>query len=42
MRVSVLGFAIPLVKIQVIMVLTLDGFLPHEDEMLVRWVRENK
>ena len=42
MRVSVLGFAIPLVKIQVIMALTLDGFLPHEDEMLVRWVRENK
>lgn len=29
-------------KIQVIMALTLDGFLPHEDEMLMRWVRENK
>ena len=24
------------------MALTLDGFLPHEDEMLMRWVRENK
>ena len=23
------------------MALTLDGFLPHEDEMLMRWVREN-
>ena len=29
-------------KIQVIMALSLDGFLPHEDEMLMRWVRENK
>lgn len=24
------------------MALTLDGFLPHEDEVLMRWVRENR
>ena len=29
-------------KIQVIMALTLDGFLPHENETLMRWVRENR
>ena len=29
-------------KIQVIMALTLDGFLPHENEILMRWVRENR
>lgn len=29
-------------KIQVIMAFTLDGFLPHEDETLMRWVREDK
>lgn len=24
------------------MALTLDGFLPHENEILMRWVRENR
>ncbi|MCD8270588.1 MAG: dihydrofolate reductase family protein [Parabacteroides sp.] len=28
-------------KIQIIMALTLDGFLPHEEETLMRWVKEN-
>ena len=54
MRVSVLGFVRASVrnkhgfltrgmaKIQVIMALTLDGFLPHENETLMRWVRENR
>lgn len=28
-------------KIQIVMAITLDGFLPEEDEMLMRWIKED-
>lgn len=29
-------------KVQVVMALTIDGFLPREDEELMQWVKENR